>query len=105
MDGLRGACGRGGRQCSGPFWRRGVISRSCGAHARLADRHFTSCGGGGGSRGDGFLQATQIWPAGEGAHQVCDQAKSRNYLRAELCAPKYVCGQSAKKGTYLDFYV
>lgn len=25
-----------------------------------------------------FILATQIWPAGEGAHQVCDQAKSRN---------------------------
>ncbi|XP_045861060.1 uncharacterized protein LOC123941676 isoform X2 [Meles meles] len=49
-----------GRQCSGPFWLLGGIGRSCGARARLADRHFTSCGGGGGSHGDGFLQGNDL---------------------------------------------
>lgn len=58
--------GEWGRQCSGPFWRLGRIGRSCGARARLADRHFTSCGGGGGSRGDGFLQGKKTRPRGEG---------------------------------------
>lgn len=42
-----------------------MISRSCGAHARLADRHFTSCGGSGGSRGDGFLQGKKTRPREE----------------------------------------
>ncbi|CAK7311273.1 hypothetical protein VULLAG_LOCUS15988 [Vulpes lagopus] len=32
------------------------------ARARLADRHFTSCGGGGGGRRDGFLQGKKARP-------------------------------------------
>ncbi|XP_059746000.1 gametogenetin isoform X2 [Bos taurus] len=46
----------------GPRWARGVddsaggIGRSRGDRARLADRHFTSCREGGGSRGNGLLQ-------------------------------------------------
>lgn len=67
-EGLAG----GGRQCSGPFWWRGGIGLSRSARARLADRHFTSCREGGGSRGNSFLQgwlgallcAASLWDPG-----------------------------------------
>lgn len=61
-EGLAG----GGRQCSGPFWWRGGIGLSRSARARLADRHFTSCREGGGSRGNSFLQGKRTRPRGGG---------------------------------------
>lgn len=73
-EGLAG----GGRQCLGPFWRLGGISHSRGARARLADRHFTSCKGGGGDPGDGFLQGKKTRPRGrEARHRSRAAAASR----------------------------
>ena len=66
-EGLAG----GGRQCSGPFWWLGGIGRSPGDRARLADRHFTSCREGGGSRGNGFLQGKKTRPQGGEAQLSC----------------------------------
>lgn len=66
-EGLAG----GGRQCSGPFRWLGGIGRSRGDRARLADRHFTFCRVGGGSRGNGFLQGKKTRPRGGEAQPSC----------------------------------
>lgn len=72
-EGLAG----GGRQCSGPFWWRGGIGLSRSARARLADRHFTSCREGGGSRGNSFLQGKRTRPRGGAGRQGADLVPPR----------------------------
>ncbi|XP_041595074.1 putative glycine-rich cell wall structural protein 1 [Vulpes lagopus] len=65
------------------------------ARARLADRHFTSCGGGGGGRRDGFLQAPQAAARARACAVVCAsvcasrRASVRVRVRGGTC-PRWV---------------
>nr|XP_025150819.1 uncharacterized protein LOC102415513 isoform X4 [Bubalus bubalis] len=56
----------------------GGIGRSRGDRARLADRHFTSCREGGGSRGNGLLQG------GEQACKECPRIWTTKFSRSHL---------------------
>lgn len=64
--GSEGPAGRGAPVFRVVFWRLGGIGRSRGDRARLADRHFTSCREGGGSRGNGLLQGKKTRPGERG---------------------------------------
>lgn len=72
--GSEGPAGRGTPVFRVVFWRLGGIGRSRGDRARLADRHFTSCREGGGSRGNGLLQGKKTRPqergGGKGEAQI-----------------------------------
>lgn len=60
----------GGCECLGLCGRLRGIGRRCGPRVRLADRHFTFCRGGGGSRGEDFF-----------FHKVREPARGRREAR------------------------
>nr|CAI9701809.1 unnamed protein product [Rangifer tarandus platyrhynchus] len=89
--GSEGPAGRGAPVFRVVFWRLGGIGRSRGDRARFADRHFTFCKEGGGSRGIGLLQGKKtrprewggVWGRRRGADLVPPRPRGRRGRRTQ----------------------
>ncbi|XP_055391157.1 uncharacterized protein LOC129619803 isoform X2 [Bubalus kerabau] len=92
----------------------GGIGRSRGDRARLADRHFTSCREGGGSRGNGLLQVADVleehlfliinalsYPGQPGAQLVHLHSGAQAAWRSPMWSTADVCRRERRQSSEL----